>query len=186
MKDNEIIELYFKRDENAIVETQIKYGKYCKSIANNILSDISDAEECENDTYNAMWNSIPPQKPENLSAYIGKITRNISLKALRSKNAEKRKGNEAMLSLEELEECISLSTSIIDELDTEEVSKLISDFLRSLPKTERQIFVCRYWYCDPISSICDRFGFRESRVKMILMRTRKKLAAHLTEKGVYL
>ena len=186
MKDNEIIELYFQRDERAISETQKKYGAYCKSIAKNILSDNFDVEECENDTYNAVWNSIPPQNPENFTAYIGKITRNISLKALRSKTAEKRKGSEATLSLEELSDCISISPSITDELDTKETSKLISDFLRGLSKTERQIFVCRYWYCDSISDICLRFGFGESKVKTMLMRTRKKLASHLIEKGVYL
>ena len=186
MKDNEILELYFLRDERAIAETKAKYGKYCQSIAKNILSDNCDAEECENDTYNAAWNSIPPQRPENLSAYLGKITRNIALKALRSKNAEKRKGSEAILSLDELEDCISCDKSISDELDNEELARIISDFLRSLKKTERQIFVCRYWYCDSIADICFRFGLGESKVKMMLLRTRNKLAKHLTEKGVYL
>lgn len=186
MNDIEILDLFFSRDERAITETKRKYGSFCKKIALNILNNREDAEECENDTYLAAWNTIPPQKPLHFSAYLGKITRNISLKALRKRTAEKRLGNEGTLSLEELEDCIPDNKSLSEATNTEELSNIISDFLRALPKTERQIFICRYWYCDSIASICSEFGFGESKVKMMLLRTRKKLADHLTEKGAYL
>ena len=185
MDDERIIALYFERDESAIAETQKKYGSYLFTIANNILHSKEDAEECENDTYLRAWNSIPPQKPNILSAFLGRIARNTSLKRLKKKNAERRGGGEALLSLDELKDCIPSGGGFRNELSESALSDTISAFLRSLPDTERRIFICRYWYCDPISDICRRFSFGESRVKMMLKRTRERLLVHLQKEGVF-
>lgn len=186
MDDNKIIELYFARDEKAIEETRKKYGKYCLKIAFNILGSREDAEECENDTYLGIWNSIPPTKPRVFSAFIGRITRNLSLKALRAKTADKRRTSEALVSLDELGECIPNAESFADELEQSELAEIINSFLRSLNAIERRVFVCRYWYCDSISDICEQFGFGQSKVKMILLRTRERLLTYLKERGVFI
>ena len=185
MDDNRIIELYFARDEQAITETRDKYGKYCRKIAFNILSNREDAEECENDTYLGVWNAVPPTRPKVFSAFIGRITRNISLKKLRAKTADKRRSNESIISLDELGECIPDGQSFADSLEEGELAEIINSFLGTLNATERRVFVCRYWYCDSISDICDRFGFGQSKVKMMLMRTRERLLTYLKERGVF-
>lgn len=186
MTDERIVALYFEKDEQAISETKEKYGKYLFTIANNILACREDAEECENSTYFAAWNSIPPNRPRALSSYLGKIVRNLSLKKLRSQKAERRGGGEAVLSLDELADCIADTSGFKDALTANEIGESLSRFLRALPKSERQVFICRYFYCDPIAKIADRFGMKESRVKMMLMRTREKLLVHLTKEGVFI
>ena len=185
MDDNKIIELYFARDEQAITETKDKYGKYCLKIAFNVLGNYEDAEECENDTYLGVWNTIPPARPQMFSAFIGRITRNISMKKLRSKTADKRQGSEALLSLDELGECIPDGQGFADSLEEYELAEIINSFLNSLNTTERRVFVCRYWYCDSIADISNQFGFGQSKVKMMLLRTREKLSAYLNERGVF-
>ncbi|MBQ8408686.1 MAG: sigma-70 family RNA polymerase sigma factor [Clostridia bacterium] len=184
MDDNKIIELYFARDEQAISETKAKYGKYCLKIAYNVLGNYEDAEECENDTYLGVWNAIPPTRPQMFSAFIGRITRNLSLKKLRARVAEKRQGSEAVISLDELGDCVPDGQSFDEGLNEKELAEIISLFLRSLNVTERKVFVCRYWYCDPISDICSQFGFSQSKVKMMLLRTRQKLSTYLQERGI--
>ena len=184
MDDSRIIELYFARDEQAISETKNKYGKYCLKIAFNVLGNHEDAEECENDTYLGVWNAIPPTKPQVFSAFVGRITRNISLKKLRARTADKRQSSESVISLDELGECIPDGQDFADSLEERELAEIINSFLTSLNATERRVFVCRYWYCDSIADICNQFGFGHSKVKMMLKRTRDKLAKYLEKENV--
>lgn len=186
MDDNKIIELYWTRDERALEATRTKYGHYCYTIAYNILHNREDSDECVNDTYLGAWNSIPPHRPQLLSTFLGKITRNLSLKQLRTRSAQKRGGGEAALALEELEECIPSQSSTEEAILEEELTKTLDIFLRTLPETERRIFLCRYWYFDSISAICIRYGFGKSKVKMILLRTREKLRHYLEQEDIYL
>lgn len=186
MTDEQIVALYFERNEEAIRQTKIKYSRYLLSVAENILPTREDAEECENSTYLAAWNSIPPHKPKTLSTYLGKIIRHLAIKAKRAQKADKRGGGEASLSFDELSECIPASFSMEDSITDDQLATIISAFLRTLPETERRLFICRYFHCDSIAVLSETFGMKESRVKTTLMRTRGKLAAHLTEKGVLL
>ncbi len=183
MDDERIIDLYWKRDESAISETKTKYGVYCYSIAYNILKNNEDAEECENDTYLEAWKTIPPQKPKILSSYLGTITRRKSIDRWRRKTADKR-GGEIQLSLQELENYLTDDKSISDEIIAEEIAKKISEFLRTLPEKECNVFLRRYWYFDSITEICNRYGYGQSKVKMILKRTREKLFSYLEKEGM--
>jgi len=184
MEDEHIIALYWERSESAIEETAFKYGKYCYSIAYNILSNCSDAEESVNDAYLAAWNSIPPHRPEILSTFLGKITRRIAIKKWQKEHAAKRGGGEIVFALEELEDCIPAGKSTEQEIEMEELIKAINEFVMSLPLTERNVFICRYWYFDAISEICQQFGFSQSKVKSMLQRMRKKLQVYLKKEGV--
>ena len=186
MDDNRIIELYWQRNEDAIKETKDKYGKYCYTIAYNILSDREDAEECENDTYLEAWQSMPPEKPDPLRGFLGMLSRRISLDRWRNKNAAKRGGGEATLSFDELEECIPSGRNIDDELATEELARIISAFLEGLPETEGNVFLRRYFYFDSINDICKKYRFGQSKVKMMLKRTREKLLKRLDEEGIFI
>ncbi|MBQ9132967.1 MAG: sigma-70 family RNA polymerase sigma factor [Clostridia bacterium] len=184
MDDERIIDLYWQRKEAAITETKAKYGRRCYAIAYNILHDRSDAEECENDTYLDAWESMPPHKPTALSAFLGAITRRISLDKWRRKTAQKR-GGEFAVSLEELEACIPDGKGIDEQLSTESLAETISAFLYTLPETECDVFLRRYWHFDSIRSICARYGFGQSKVKMMLLRTREKLQTHLEKEGFF-
>ena len=184
MEDNQIIDLYFARSEAAIAQTAAKYGNYCYRIADNILSSREDAQECVNDTYLAAWNAMPPKRPGILSAFLGKITRNISLDRWKRRSAQKRGGGEAALSLEELDECLTGGQSPEREVERRELLRAINRFLDTLPETQRNIFVCRYWYLDSIEDISARFGDSQSKVTTVLFRLRKKLAAHLEKEGL--
>ena len=177
MEDTEIVKLYIERNENAIAETDRKYRKYCCSIAYNILHDAEDSEEAVNDTYMGALNSIPPNIPNVLQTFLGRITRNISLKKIRTRNAQKR-GNgkgEIFLVFDEISELIPSGHDTENYVEAKELAGFINTFLRSLPETERKVFVCRYWYFDSIPDISEQFGFSESKVKSMLFRTRKKL-----------
>ena len=186
MDDARIVELYWQRDEAAITETQTKYGHYCYCIAYNILKNNEDAKECENNTYLDAWNSMPPNKPAILSSFLGMITRRISLDKFRKSISKKRGGGEAELSLDELEWCVPSDKSIDDEMDAENLAKLISSFLKDLPKTECNVFLRRYWHFDSIKDISKRYGYTQSKVKMMLKRTREKLANYLEKEGVFI
>lgn len=178
--DNYIIELFWQRDELAIKEVEAKYGRYCTRIAMNILGDVRDAEETVNDTYLQTWNSIPPTRPNSLSAYMGKITRNLSINKYNARNTQKRSASEYALSLEELGECIPNRLSEIDS-DELALNQCINSFLQRQKKEHRMIFVCRYFYCDSIDDIKKRFGKSESKVKSVLFRMRNKLKYYLEE-----
>lgn len=184
MEDSQIVELYWQRNESAITETQSKYGRYCHKIAANILQNGEDAEECVNDTYIGAWNAMPPHKPAILSTFLGKITRRVSLKRYRERTAEKRGGGEIALALEELEECVSSGENIDEHLYVSELAEIINEFLRQLPIPERRVFLRRYWYFDSIADIASRYGFGESKVKMMLKRTRDKLEVQLQKEGI--
>ena len=183
MNDERIVALYWERDEQAIRLTREQYGTYLFSIAFQLLANREDSEECENDTYLAAWNVMPPQRPNVLSAFLAKIIRNLSLKKWRQSHAQKRGGASVPLAFDELEDCIADDRSFREELEAQELAEHINTFLRMLGESERRVFVCRYFYGDPISDIAERFGFGESRVKTMLMRTRNKLRAHLEKEG---
>ena len=185
MTDQEIVSLYWMRNEQAIQETRSKYGAFCRGIAMNILADSQDAEECENDTYHIAWNNIPPQRPDPLAPYIGRITRNLSLKRLRQKGTQKRGGGNHDLSLDELQGCIPEGQDFTALLEARELGRTIDRFLRSLPEKQRRIFICRYWYCDSIEEICRQFGWGQSRVKTTLHRIRLKLKKELEKEGLF-
>ena len=183
MEDERIVALYWDRSESAITETASKYGGYLNNISYNILVDREDAQECVNDTYHAAWNSMPPHRPSILSTFLGKITRRISIDRWRKLNAEKRGSGELPLALEELEDCVSGSGSVEDEIRRRELVKLFNVFLDMLPVTERRVFLCRYWYMDSIPSIAQQFGFSRSKVTSMLHRTRAKLRSVLEKEG---
>ena len=185
MNDSQILELYFRRSERAITETAARYGPYCHTIAYNILGSPQDSEECVNDTYLTAWNQIPPQRPRRFSAYLARITRNLSIDRLRSLHAAKRGGGQLELAIEELDRTMGPCQDPEAEVIQSELTAQINAFLRLLPDTERQVFVCRYFYLDSIPDIARRFGFTASKVKSMLHRTRNKLKTYLIEQGGY-
>lgn len=184
MEDSRIIELYWERSEQAIAETAAKYGSYCYAIAINVLHNREDAGECVNDTYLGAWDSMPPQRPSLLSAFLGKITRNLALKRWRDTHTQKRGGGQLPVVLEELEECISGKLSVEEQIEAKELAQWVNAFVSELPEVERKVFVCRYWYLDPVDAIALRFGFTKSKVKSMLMRTREKLKLSLSNYGI--
>lgn len=184
MDDKEIVELYWQRNESAIGETAARYGRFCHSIAFNILGNNEDAEESVNDTYLDAWNSIPPHRPSVLSTFLGKITRRVSIDRWRKRSAQKRGGGQIALALDELEECISGGKSVEQAVEAKLLSDVVNSFVKSLPDTERGVFLCRYWYMDSIESIAKEFGFSQSKVKSMLYRTREKLRARLIKEGL--
>ncbi len=186
MDDKKIVSLYWERSEAAIDESTKKYGRLCHSIAFNILRNNQDSEECVSDTWLRAWNSMPPQRPQKLTAFFCKITRNLSINRLEALTAAKRGGIEAALALDELAEIVSDGKSTADEAEAKMLAELINHFLASLPKKERKIFVMRYWYLYSVRDIADNFGFGESKTKMILLRTRNKLKEYLEKEGVEL
>lgn len=184
MEDKQIIALFLERDERALTETEQKYGSYCRKIADNILSDKRDSEEAVSDALMGVWRSIPPNIPERFSAYIGRLTRNASLKIYRRNTASKRSTGAVPEAYEELEGCISGNCDIQSDMEAKELAESISRFLYTLKENERKVFVCRYWYFDSISDISERFGFSTGKVKSMLFRTRKKLFAELKKEGL--
>lgn len=182
MNDKVLVQDIWERKETGLSGAKAQYGSYCLYIARNILHSEEDAEECLNDALLAAWNSIPPHEPENLKLYLGKLIRNIALDRRRRNNAQKRVPDAAAVSLEELGELAGQNTAE-SALEEAELSREISAFLRTISETDRNLFIRRYWYCDSIQSICQRFGFRKSKVSVSLMRTRRRLAAHLKKEG---
>lgn len=184
MEDSKIVELYLQRDENAIKETKIKYEKYCSYIANNILNSTLDTEECVNDTYLATWNSIPPNEPKSLRAYVGKIVRNIALNRYNANKAKKRSDSIEVV-LDELNEVIGDSESdgrnLTDELT---LKYALNTFVGSLKQETREIFVRRYWYLSSIKEIASDYRLKESKVKVTLLRTRELLREFLRKEGI--
>ena len=183
MEDKNILALFFERKEQAISETEKKYGNYLSAIAGRIVHDPSDVGEILNDTYAAAWNAIPPAKPDKLSLFLGKIVRRLALNRVRSKKTEKRGGGETLLCFEELEDVLSGENDPALALEEKELTRILDAFLSSLPEAERRVFVCRYWHFDTVEEISERFGFSESKVKMMLFRTREKLKKRLEKEN---
>lgn len=188
MEDEKIIELYWNRSESAIVETNNKYGSYCRTIAYNILYDYNDSEECVNDTYLKVWNTLPPQKPKFFSSYIAKIVRNLSLNLYYKKHALKRGGGEIPLLLDELSECIPSKNIVENYIEKKEnekcVEKAISTFIRTLNDSNKRIFIKRYFYAESIKNLAYEFGMSESKVKSLLYRNRQNLKIYLEKEGI--
>lgn len=184
MKDQEIIDLYWQRDETAIVRTSEKYGSYCHTIACNILSREEDAEECVNDTWLGAWKSMPPHRPDRLSAYLGKITRNLSLNRLRQYTAEKRGGTQTDLALSELEDCIPAPVTVEQIAEENVLTAAINRFLHAQPEQKRNIFIRRYWYLCPIREIARAYAISESKAASALFRMRGELKAYLEKEGI--
>jgi len=182
MPDDRIVALYWARSEHAISETDAKYGGYCRSIAYNILYDTQDAEETVNDTYLDAWDSMPPHKPTILSTFLGKITRRISIDRWRYLHAQKRGGGQMEAVLDELADCAS-PEDVESAIEENEMARLIGVFLDGLPADERRVFLCRYWYMEPIADIARAFCFSESKTASMLHRTRKKLRDLLESEG---
>lgn len=184
MKDSAIVALYWARDEQALTETAAKFGAYCRKIAFNLLGSTSDAEEVENDTWMAAWNSMPENRPARLAPYLGRITRNLALDRRDKALAQKRGGGQAEVVLEELEGCLASPARVEHAAEAAETARFISSFLRRQPEPARGIFIRRYWYCDSTADIAARYGIPEGRVRVILHRTRNKLKKELSEQGV--
>lgn len=186
MEDNMIIELYFARDGKAIQETSDKYGTYCYAIAQRIVCEHEDAEECVNDTWLKTWNAIPPQRPNVFKQFLAKITRNLSLDRYRANQAKKRGNGEMDAVLDELEECIAGAGSPEEEVLMGELMRSMNTFIATLPDREGDIFLRRYFYVEATGDIAKRFAMKESNVLTILSRTRKKLKSHLIKEGYVL
>ncbi len=186
MKDTEIIELYWNRNEQAIEETQRCYGNYCYSIAFHILHDNEDAEECVNDTWLRAWNAIPPKRPNRLSIFLGTITRNLSFDKWKYKSAMKRGSGVMEMELAELLECVPAVRSTEETVEAAELERAINRFLHTLPEKECNVFLRRYWYVEEYSEIAKRYHMNLNTVKTSLFRTRKKLKSYLEQEGVVL
>ena len=185
MRDEEIIGLYFDRDEQAIAQTDAAYGKYCRAIARNILRNEEDALESVNDAYLDTWNAIPPTRPFSLKAFVGRLTRNRALNRYEYNTAARRGGTETALCLEELGECVSGKETPEGRAEYEHLITCINHFLSSLKKEQRILFLRRYWYDCTIREIAQDLGISESRVKVTLLRLRGRLREYLEKEGVH-
>lgn len=184
MEDTKIVELFWERDEQAIAETDAKYGSLCRRMAYNVLNNVQDAEECVSDAYMGLWHAIPPATPQNFKAFVCKFTRNQSLKRLAFLTREKR-SVDLQTSLDELEAVLA-DEHYAPDIGDEEVGRHISDFLRTQKAEARGVFVRRYVFFDSVADIAARYGFTESKVKNLLFRTRSKLKEYLIKEGVAL
>ena len=179
MIDSKIVDLYWARSEQAIEQTDKTYGHYFYSVAYSILRNHEDSREIVNDTYLKAWNSIPPARPNNLKAFVGRITRQLSINRLEKNLAKKRDGGQSEMALDELAECIPDKDN---DVNAAELRNAINAFLRSLPDEPRRVFIRRYWHMSRISEIANDFSMSESKVKSMLMRTREKLKKYLLRK----
>lgn len=184
MDDVKIVELFWERDEQAIVETNMKYGALCRRISYNVLGNLQDAEECVNDTYVGLWQAIPPATPRYFKAFVCKIARNLSLKRLEFLTRDKRAAD-LQISFDELDAMLS-DDRYVPGVSDEEIGKHISDFLRTQKSDVRNVFVRKYVFFDSVGDIAARYGFTESKVKNMLFRTRSKLKEYLIKEGVAL
>lgn len=182
MEDQDIVELYWNRREEALKETQRKYGGLCLKVAENILADSEDARECANDALLTLWNAIPPERPEHFAAYLCRIVKNHALKRARYNQAQRRRA-QAQVVFEEAEDILPAARSVEDEVEGVRLGREIAAFLEREPKEKRRVFVLRYWYCAPIQEIAGACGLTQSKVKSILFRLRKRLKVYLEEGG---
>ena len=183
LEDSKIIELFFDRSEEAITELSKKYGQVCKSVAENILNNQLDSEECVNDAFLAVWNTIPPQKPEHLLSYVCRIVRNLAIKKYHANTAQKR-NSIYDVALDEIKECFPSSVSVEDEIESVEFSKEIDRFLESMDKQSRILFVRRYYYSDSIEDLAGLFRTSKHNISVRLSRIRKNLKKYLIKEGV--
>lgn len=185
MEDSRIIDLFWKRDETAIMETEAVYGRYCRKIAFNILGVEEDVQECLNDTWLGAWNSIPPARPACLSAFLGKITRNLAISRYRAGHALKRTGDRLSESLDELGEFAVASANNVEEaVDRSALEAAINRFLDSVSEKQRKLFVRRYFYMDSVAEIAQMYGLGQSDVKVTLLRMRRALQKVLEDEGL--
>ena len=183
MEDEQIVALYWARDERAIGETEQKYDRYLTKIARNILEDVEDSREKVNDTYLAAWNSMPPHRPGVLSTYLGKITRRISIDAFRRRTRQKRGGSEYEISLSELGDCVSGGNTTEEAVNVKLLADAIGVWLRLQPEGNRNAFLCRYYYLDPIKEVAANCGMTEAKCKTVLFRMRRSLKEYLEKEG---
>ena len=183
LSDEKIVELYLLRDQNAITETDIKYRHYLTRISYNILKDYEDCQETVNDTYYKAWNSIPPQIPQILGAYLGKINRQTAIDIYRRKHSRKRRGTEYDVCYDELEEVCTAGDGVEKTLEAKLLGETINKFLKELPEKKRILFLGRYFYMDSIKDIAGYTGQSESNVKVLLHRIRKELKEYLIQEG---
>ena len=183
MEDKQIVDLYWERSEQAIPETEKKYGAYCYSIAQRILNVKEDSEECVNDTWLGAWNSMPENRPSFLAPYLAKLTRWLSLSRLREKNRLKRGGGEATLAWEELNEQFDSGSNVERDVELKELTRILNEFLHGLDKQKREIFLARYWHMASIGEIAQMSGFSEGKIKTMLFRLRQKLWTELEGQG---
>lgn len=186
MTDERIVELYWNRDESAVVETQSKYGSYLTKIAYNILTDMEDSLESVNDTYMHAWKSMPPHRPSVLSTFLAKITRRISIDILRKKSRDKRIPSEYTFSLSELEECIPERGDVEQQIEAEELGKAISLYLKTISPEARRLFVGRYFFLDSLKEVAAYCNMSESKAKSTLHRTRCGLKSYLEKEGYFI
>lgn len=184
IEDEKIIELFFKRSEQGIRELDIKYGKVCHKLSNNIVNNRQDAEECVNDAYLGAWNAIPPTRPDRLLTYICKIVRNISLKVYYKKEAAKRNSTYT-IAMEEIETCIADPNTVETEIEVRELARMIESFLDTLSQKERVIFMLRYAYMDNYADIAERVGISKKNVSVRLTLIRQKMKDYLIEREVF-
>ena len=183
MDDGKIIELFLQRSEDAIVELSTKYGSISMSTAYNIVGSYEDAEECVNDSYLAVWNAVPPKTPNPLLAFLLRIVRNISINRC-SYNARQKRNHQYYECIDELDYCLASNKDVESQIETAELTKSIEDFLDSLSKTNRLIFIRRYWYVDSYKSISEMTGLKENAIRTRLSRVRSELKKHLQKRGV--
>lgn len=183
LTDEEIIELYWQREEKALSETDKKYGRYLFTIAYNIVHDKLDSEECLNDTYLGTWNSIPPHRPNLFLVFLSKIMRNVAVDKYRSNMSSKRIPSSLVQSLDELDESGAYSPSVEEELAINELSELLNKWLKGLSESERFLFICRYYYADPIGDIANMLGVSERTIFRQLSKLKENLRGYLEKEG---
>lgn len=180
MDDASIIDLFQKRDEQAIAEMKKKYDKLCFYVAGNILSQHEDIEECVNSAYNEIWNNIPPDNPDDFKTYLFRIVRNIAINRLKY-NCAKKRNSAFTISIDEISECVPSGDDISISYDS--LANAISQFLRGQDEIHRKVFIRRYWYGDSLSQISEYYGIKDKTVATYLFRTRKKLKIFLKKEG---
>lgn len=183
MEDGQIVELYWQKNTDAISETSSKYGPYCFTIADNILHNKEDSEECVNDTWLHAWNAMPPQKPNVLRMFLAKITRNLSVNRFYARSAEKRGGGEIALVLDELMDCVAGGADVEAAYEGKELEQCVRRFVRGLPERDGNVFVRRYFFTEPAAVIAEQYGLTVNHVMVILSRTRNKLKQNLVKEG---
>ena len=183
MEDTNIVELLWQRDESGLRAAGDKYGAFCSALAANLLGSRESAEECWSDALLRLWNTVPPERPVHLRAYLAKLTRSTAIDRLRSETAEKRGGGETAALLDELAECVSGTEDAESEAFSRALGEEISRFLKKLPARQSQLFVRRYCYGDPVSVLAKHFGMKPNSVTVSLLRTRAALRSYLEKEG---